>query len=353
VRDAPFPRSLLSSAPLAAPLRSRFVSRLGFHHPGFDDFAHLPWMILPGCTIAERPYAHAPELLVELTQLVVSQENSCRYCYGEQRAYLKLLGYSEKQIDQLESDLHAGRLGAREQALLEFVRKVSRANPRPAAAERTALLDGGATRETIAELVFCAGLMHYATRVSSLLESQNGPAQTMAKRAWVRLLKPLVAWRVRSFARRAPVREVSDAGPGGAMVRALQGSPAAAALREILDEAWSSTALPRRTKALLFAVVGRALGCPLVGHELGPVLAAEGFAPDELEVTLQHLHSPRLSETEARLLPFARATVRYQVDDLRAQLKSCADLPSLELLEAIGVTALANALCRMTVLVAC
>jgi alkylhydroperoxidase family enzyme len=352
-RDAPWPSSLLSSQPLAEPLRSRVRARLGFYHRAFDDFSEVPWMLLPGVALIERPYAHAPELLVELTHLVVSQENSCRYCYGEQRAYLRLLGYSEKHIDRLESDLHAAGLSGDERALLEFVRKVSRSNPRPATSERATLLAAGASPVTLAELVFCAGLTHYINRVATLLERQRGPTQAMLRRRWVRWLRPLVSWRLRRMARRAPVREVSGDGPGGAMVAALAGSPAAAALREILDEMWASTVLPRRTKALLLAVVGRALGCPLVGRELGPLLASEGLTPDEQEAVLAHLHSPKLTPTEARLLPFARATVRYQPEQLRAHLKECADLAPVELLEAIGVTSLANALCRMTVLVAC
>ena len=43
--------------------------------------------------------------LVDQAGLVVSQDNSCRFCVVAQRAFLRVLGMSEKRITQLEQAL--------------------------------------------------------------------------------------------------------------------------------------------------------------------------------------------------------------------------------------------------------
>ena len=79
-------------------------------------------------------------------------------------------------------------------------------------------------------------------------------------------------------------------------------------------------------------------------------LAAEGLAPGELDGILANLGSPRLDAREARLVPFARETVRYQPAVIQRRMRELArGLSPEEILEVVGIAALANAVCRMSV----
>src|SRR5439155_50039 len=211
--------------------------------------APSPWLVRALCEIIKRPFAHAPREVCELVALVVSQENSCRYCYGVQRAVFKIFGYRDAYLDALERDAQVSEL-------------------------------------------------------------------TPAARA------------------------------------ALDGSPAAGVLRRAIDGAWASGVLPRRTKTLMLAVIARALGCAHGEREARRFLAAEGLAPGQLDEILANLGSPQLDAREARLVPFARETVRYQPAAIQRRMRELAHgLTAEEIVEAVGVAALANAVCRMSVVI--
>jgi hypothetical protein len=49
-----------------------------------------------------------------------------------------------------------------------------------------------------------------------------------------------------------------------------------------LDDAWASPLLPRRTKALVCAVVARSLACPRGEAEAARLAAEEGLAPETI-----------------------------------------------------------------------
>ena len=53
-------------------------------------------------------FVHIDTNLADQVGLVVSQDNSCRFCFGVQRAFLRVLGMSEKHIARLEQDLLTG-----------------------------------------------------------------------------------------------------------------------------------------------------------------------------------------------------------------------------------------------------
>jgi len=134
------------------------------------------------------------------------------------------------------------------------------------------------------------------------------------------------------------------------VVAALDGSPAAGVLRRAIDGAWASDVLPRRTKTLMLAVIARALGRAHGEQEARRFLAAEGLPPAELDDILANLGSPRLDAREARLVPFARETVRYQPAAIQRRMRELArGLSPEEFLEVVGIAALANAVCRMSV----
>jgi alkylhydroperoxidase family enzyme len=100
----------------------------------------------------------------------------------------------------------------------------------------------------------------------------------------------------------------------------------------------------------VMVVVARALDCRYGESEARAVLARQGFAAADVDEVLATLSSPRLDAREARLVPFARETVRYQPAVIQSRVREvCRDLGPAETAEAIGIIALANAVCRLSV----
>lgn len=69
---------------------------------------------------------HLDLQLGDLIQLVVSQENSCRYCYAAVRSLLRIQGMSEARIQRIEGNLTRADLSPREMAAIAFARAQSR-----------------------------------------------------------------------------------------------------------------------------------------------------------------------------------------------------------------------------------
>lgn len=146
-------------------------------------------------------------------------------------------------------------------------------------------------------------------------------------------------------------RETLSNGAFGPVVATLAGLPAAAVLKTALDGAFASTVLPRHTKALMFAVVARTLGCRHSETEARKMLASENFDDPEIETALATLDSKRLALHESRLLSWVRDTVHYQTATIQGQTRAlAADIGDEAVLEAIGVAALANATVRLAML---
>src|SRR4029453_7662351 len=115
-----------------------------------------PWLVRGLGDMTALPVAHLPVPTYALIALVVSRDNSCRFCYGAQRALMRVLGYETDAIDRLERDELIETDPTRQQAL-EFARRVSRGSPRPQPEERVALERAGLGRATGAGGAFAAG----------------------------------------------------------------------------------------------------------------------------------------------------------------------------------------------------
>ncbi|MCW5893550.1 MAG: carboxymuconolactone decarboxylase family protein [bacterium] len=314
--------------------------------------APAPWVVRCNIGLLGAPLAHLPSRLWELATLVVSQDNSCRYCFGTQRTLLRILGYREAEIDRLAHDLDRADVSPIERAALGFARRVSRAQPRPGAADRTALVDGGFPAAAVPELVFAAGAVVYANRLSTLVAMPPESFELAAEHPLGRLLMPLVSRLVRrrfAHPRGRPMpAPAATGGVGDAVVAALGEVPAAAALREAIDAAFASSILPRRTKLLCWGVVARALGCPANEREAVDALWREGVAPVEVAGVLAHLGGPGVDAREAQLLALARESVHYQVPVIQERLRAAATtLGADETVELVGFLALANGAVRI------
>jgi AhpD family alkylhydroperoxidase len=314
--------------------------------------ARVPWVVRAFAHTASGKFAYMPPDLYTLISLVVSQDNSCRYCYGVTRALLKIVGHRDEQIDRLQRSLELAEISPAEKAALLFVRKVTLANPRPSASDLEALARAGFSGPAIAEIAYSAAVSGYHNRIATLFAL---PSQSFVR--WVdhpiaRLIRPLIAGKFRDRPHPPMDAPAPNDPPCSEVVAALGGSPGAHTVRRAVDEAFASTILPARTKLLVFAVVGRALGCPHTEAEARRGLAAAGLTETDVDEILANLGSPKLDAREQMLVPFARETVRYRNGTIQGRTRALAEqLPIEDVIEAVGIASLANAIGRMSVIV--
>jgi alkylhydroperoxidase family enzyme len=166
----------------------------------------------------------------------------------------------------------------------------------------------------------------------------------------VRLLRPLLGLIVKRHRYRGrptaldPVPHYAY----GRLIESYAGSPSGAILARTLAEMWASPHLTRRSKLLILAVIARGLGCEVCAPEVSEALGREGLKQSTLAQVLTHLDAPELDPIERLLVPFARETIWYEPASIQRRARTLrARLSNPQLLEAIGVAALANGLCRM------
>jgi alkylhydroperoxidase family enzyme len=323
--------------------------------------APLPW--LREFCFSARVYFYSvammPERLFPMVAMVVAQENSCRYCYGLNRAVLKIVGYSETFIDDVERNMRVAELDEKERAVLAFCRNLARSRPRPARSEAEALIKLGYSPLAVAEIAACVAGSCFYNRVITMTACPPQEDLERASGSPVEVLKDMAAAFMQSIAaRRQVTRRIAplDAatladGAFGPVLATLAGVPAAAGFKAAVDDAFASNVLSRPAKALIFAVVARALDCRRSEVEARKLLRGEGMGDVEIDTALATLQSKRLASHESGLLSWARDTVSYQTPVMQKQTRMlAAKIDSIAVLEAIGTAALANGLVRLAML---
>jgi AhpD family alkylhydroperoxidase len=293
--------------------------------------------------------AHVDLRLADWIGLVVSADNSCRFCFAAQSALLRIQGFSEERIRQLQEDLLSTSLGGRESAALDFARRFSRASPLVQWSDTRALQTAGWSDAEIREIAFVAASYVYFNRLATLPALPPEAMEAMPERWWFGLAAPLMRWQLKK--RRAAPDRMAPAecsGPFAFLVEQLDGLPAARAIRRVLDDAFSSPHLSPSARALVFAVVARGLGCERGEAESRSRLEAEGWTPAEIEETLAHLGSARLAPAERALLPTARESIRYEPALLQRRARELRESLGVQsFVEFVGLCSLANAVCRL------
>jgi AhpD family alkylhydroperoxidase len=347
---------------LLEPRRDEFLEsyarkKFGVPHPAIRYFVGVPW--LARALVDLHPefglLVHLDPQLGELIQLVVSQENSCRYCYAAVRAMLRIQGMSEARIQRVEGNLTRADLTPREQAAIVFARAQSRSGPTAAAGAGRALLGAGVDAVEMKEIAFVVAIMDFMNRASTIPAIPFQRFERIPGRLHVWLLRPLLARILRANrgrGRATPLERVPSY-PYANLVQAFAGSPIAPALGRTLAEMWASPSLTRRCKLLMFAVIARGLGCGPCAGEAAQALKEEGLSAAALTSVLTHLDAPELEPVERLLVPFARETIWYEPAPLQRRAREVRDrLSGPQFLETIGVVALANGLCRLGAVVA-
>ncbi len=342
--------------PIACPaLEQRFIDEVGRPGGSMRFFEGCSWLgdavIRLSVELQTRVFLD-PDLADEVG-LVVSQDNSCRYCFGAQRAFLRVLGMKEARIAHLEQDLLTGDFTAQDRTALEFARRVSRSSPLASQGDLEALRRGGFSDAEVSELTGLIGLYLFFNKLSTMRALAPAHVEQLPDSWRARIMRPLLAIRLRRMRKTARPLDLTaeeKTGPFSAVVVGLDGLPMARQLRIVLDRMWSSNAITPRAVPLVFAVIARALGCAASEREATRLLVERGLTVDEVQEILTHLSSPALDEIEREIVPLARETVWYQPAQIQRRCREFQDLVTREqMLEFVGVASLANAVCRLGV----
>src|SRR5262245_29259113 len=94
-------------------------------------FTPVPWIVRSMSELSglSAPRVHVDMHLIEIASLVVSQDNSCRYCYGVQRLMLRVFGVPAERIQKLEQGLLEAEIDPYSKSGIDFARRLSRAAP--------------------------------------------------------------------------------------------------------------------------------------------------------------------------------------------------------------------------------
>ncbi|HSW15263.1 MAG TPA: carboxymuconolactone decarboxylase family protein [Solimonas sp.] len=341
--------------PLHDPALEAYARRaMGGPNPGVRYFARSPWLVR-----AMVDWMPDNGLLVELDDrtadliaLIVSQENSCRYCYAAVRAMLRIQGMSELRIDQLEQQLQQLEVDPRLAAVARYSRALSHCNPPPDAAAVQRLREAGYGAVEIREIALSVVCSVMLNRVHTIAATPPGGFEQLPDQLLVRWLRPVIAWSMERHRRQhrghAEPAPPPISGPGAQLLAACGGSPLAPMLARTLQDLWGSALLDLRSRLLLFAVIARGLGCTAIEQEVAQKLGEAGEEAGLLPQVLAHLDAPALTPLQRRLVGFARETIRYEPQRLQQHARQLrAELSPEQFTEALGVLALANGLCRL------
>jgi alkylhydroperoxidase family enzyme len=168
----------------------------------------------------------------------------------------------------------------------------------------------------------------------------------------VRLLRPLIARRLRQpkAGAASTLAPNQPRGPFAELVEAFGDLPLAANLRDTIDAAWAPSTLSQQLKALVFAVVARGIGCAPAEHEAVRLAVDAGRTPEQIANDLAHLSGAGLDDLEQAAASLARESIWYRPASLQRHARSIRSRFSRQqFVELVGLTALANAVCRLCV----
>ncbi|MEO7096266.1 MAG: hypothetical protein ABI175_23605, partial [Polyangiales bacterium] len=319
--------SLVLRAPDAA-LTAKARRELGFVPSVLHYLGACPWLAHAEIAFyAARPI-HLSTRVCELVPYVVALERGSRHVSGALAAFLRLAGYAGAELSAIERGMPFAPLAPTEALALEHAVAVARAGGRDTLARLAGAGYGPAAR---AELTALAALVVFGADVASPLAIPPDGIEAFERGLLAKLLRPLIRRRIAAGRRTA-----SPPSPPGAshgvlfprIVAGLAGSPLHAFARDALAAAWRSPVLPVRDKAAIIEAVAEGLGATSIADDARVLL--EGSASDR----------------EAGLRAYAR-TAAISPERLQDAARALpGSLTEAELVETIGITALASAIAR-------
>jgi AhpD family alkylhydroperoxidase len=331
--------------------------RMGLPNAAVRYFAAAPWVARAAIDIHPEfgLLMHLEQGTADLIGLVVSQENACRFCFAAVRAVLWFQGMDRARVQRIEQEAARPDLPPLVRLTLDYARSQSRSGPAGARQAWTALRAAGVSAAEAREIAFTVATADLANRLHTALAIPPRMMERAPESLAMRLLRPLLDRMTRSHRwRGSPTTAVAPAPdlPYARLVSAYAGSPIGPALARTIDEMWASPHLSRRAKLLMFGVVSRGLPCDVCELEITRALQLEGLDAPGVARLLTHLDGPELEPTERLLMAYARETLWYQPAALQRHTRALQPhLSTEQLVEAVGVAALANGVCRMAAVV--
>jgi len=227
--------------------------KTGVPFPAVRYFIPVPW--LARAIVDLHPefglLMHLDPHQMDILALVVSQENSCRFCYAAIRMLLWAQGMSEARIQQIEQKLSQTNLAPKTTAAIAFRRRQSRVGPQGAREARQILRDAGFSDEEMKEVAFVVGITDFLNRLNTIPAIPAHALERMPEQFHMRLLRPLIKRIVEKhrFRGRAAPLERPLTLPYAALIKAYAGSPIALALGRTIEEMWESAILTRRASS--------------------------------------------------------------------------------------------------------
>src|SRR5258708_13769229 len=187
--DVRWDKCLLEAAPdrqAEATLRRETGSAPGW----IRYFLSCPWLARAAIRLGidNKILVHLDFQTVDLIGLVVSRENSCRYCYAVTRMALRVLGMSEERMQQLEQRLASGELEPKAAAAVRFGRRMTRAAPLVTPQDLEPLRVAGYSDAEIREIAFSVACIAFFNRLSTIPALPPHSWEQLSHRSFTRLL---------------------------------------------------------------------------------------------------------------------------------------------------------------------
>lgn len=288
--------------------------------------------------------------LATLVALVVSRENSCRYCYATIRTVMRMLGLSEARVQALEAELASGQLDTRRAVAVAFARAVNRGHHIDGDSERARLVAAGFSSDEIRELAYVAATMGFMNRVTTITALPPTLWERAPDYGLVQLLQPLLAPLVKRMLQRgAPLAAVASESPLSPRLRACyEHSPIQAVLDDSVRDLWASESLPQRSKLLILATIAQGIDCAVCVQEMARLADAAGLDVNAINRAAAHLDDPTLDPTERQLCEFARESLWYEPQIIQRKARAlCEHLGEQRFVEALAIVAFGNLLMRL------
>ncbi|MEX2481236.1 MAG: hypothetical protein WD928_10275 [Gammaproteobacteria bacterium] len=288
--------------------------------------------------------------LATLVALVVSRENSCRYCYATIRTVMRMLGLGEARLQAVETELAAGELDPRRAAAVNFARAVNRGHQIDGRGERARLAAAGFAPDEIRELAYVAATMGFMNRVTTIAALPPTLWERASDSWLMQLSQPLLAPLVKRMLQRGtPVAAAATESPLSARLRACyKNSPIQSVLADSMRDMWASERLPQRSKLLMLATIAQGIDCAVCAQEIARLADAAALDVGEINRAAAHLDDPTLDSSERQLCEFARESLWYEPQIIQRKARAlCEHLGEPRFVEALAIVALGNLLMRL------
>ena len=298
------------------------------------------------------------ERLASQICFVVARDNACRFCYGSFRTFLRVAGYSDAALDQLEQELHLDDRDGAHRSALHFAVEISQGRfgqGTTAAMLREQGYGDTALREIAGVAVMATLINRLATMLAAPL---NEDAEALTGKWYFDVVRPVLRILLDGWQRTrpplvSPLRRDDVDGPFAPWTKRLAGTNVGHHVHEIVNQ-WrrDESALSLRAKLLILAVVARGLHCGELETRATDLLVGRcGMARRDVESAVSNLRGTAVDDRDAALLRLARESIRYEAGRIQTTVRErTQSLSRAETIDAVATLGLTNALARLRAL---